>query len=130
MNPKLEKLIEKKKMQGHMMSPVEQRAKSGVLEHLMQDMDENSMDKLNNLKKVTVAANSKPGLEEGLSKAKQMLGGEESSEMEDESEGMEDPSEEGMEHELAEHEMKDQMSQEEMMEKIKELEAKLSMLGA
>lgn len=78
--------LKKVKMKDH-----EKAAKMKALDDLkgvMQDMMRGDMD--GGLKKVTVAADSKEGLSEGLEKAKEMLPeGEEESEMEEESEGEE-----------------------------------------
>lgn len=84
------------------MKPHEKAAKMKALDDLkgvMQDMMRGDLD---SVKKVTVAADSKEGLEEGLDKAKDMLpegDEEESSEMEEEASepAMEEPKEEEME---------------------------------
>ena len=66
-----DKLLEKK---GRPLSPVEQRAKGDVLSGLSDGSDAMG-DKLAGLKKVSVAAPSEKGLEKGLNKAKELLGG-------------------------------------------------------
>lgn len=73
MNPTFEKLMAKKKAQGDKMSPMEQKAKGSVLSELMQSMDGMDTDKLQGMKKVTVAAPDKEGLEAGLSKAADLV---------------------------------------------------------
>ena len=76
MNPKFIKLLEKKKAQGKELSPVEVKAKSNVIEDLMSDMGEMGKDRLKSgMKKVTVASDSKQGLEKGLDKAKEVIEG-------------------------------------------------------
>lgn len=100
---KLDKLMEKK---GKKLSPVEQRAKSDVLSKLRGEASEMMGSKLDGLKKVSVAAPDKDGLEAGLSKAKELLG--------------EMPEDEGPEHEALENEeeMYKDCSPEELQEKI------------
>lgn len=62
-----------KKKKGKEMSSVEKDAKMSVVESL-RDMAAKAMgDKLHGLKKVTVASDSKDGLEKGLEKAKDLL---------------------------------------------------------
>lgn len=66
MKDKLMKMMgEKKKL-----SPIEQKAKMGVLEQLKKDMQDMMGEKVAGLKKVTVASSDKHGLEEGLKKQK------------------------------------------------------------
>lgn len=55
------------------MSPIEKDAKMSVIEAMRKMAEEAMGDKLKGLKKVTVASNSKEGLEEGLEKAKSIL---------------------------------------------------------
>lgn len=71
-NP-LQKLIEKKKKEGKTLSPVQEKAHGNVLGDLMSMLGKSGMSKLGNLKKVTVAADTKPGLAEGLDKAKELV---------------------------------------------------------
>ena len=71
MHDKLQKLIEKKKAKQGELSQNESKAKGSVLKELIGDMTDEMGGKL---KKVTVAAPSKAGLEKGLDKAKQMMG--------------------------------------------------------
>jgi hypothetical protein len=79
---KFDKLLEKK---GKKLSGLEQRAKSDVLSGLQSEGSEPMGEKLAGLKKVSVAAPSQEGLEQGLDKAKELLGempnGEEDLEM-------------------------------------------------
>ena len=68
---KMEELLKKKKKDG--MSETEKGAKTSVLSHL-RDLASDAMgEKLHGLKKVTVAASDKKGLEEGLDKAKELV---------------------------------------------------------
>lgn len=73
---KMSRLFDKKKKdaQGEM-SDVEKSAKSSVLEDLRDQASKAMSGKLHGLKKVTVASDSGSGLEHGLDKAKEMLGG-------------------------------------------------------
>lgn len=68
---KFDKLLEKK---GKKLSGVEQRAKGDVLSGLQNGPSDSLSDKLAGLKKVSVAAPSQEGLEEGLEKAKELVG--------------------------------------------------------
>lgn len=65
------KLMEKK---GKKISPIEQRAKSDVLAKLRGEASDSMGEKLNGLKKVSVAAPDEEGLKAGLDKAKELLG--------------------------------------------------------
>lgn len=56
------------------MHPMEQKAKMSVLDDLSKMADDAMGGKLAGMSKVTVAADDKDGLEEGLSKAKSLLG--------------------------------------------------------
>lgn len=128
MHDKLKKLIEKKKMKGDDLSDNEAKAKGSVLKELIGDMAGEMGGKL---KKVTVAAPSKAGLEKGLDKAKQMMGhlpsDEKMDEMTKDAEGgHEEESEYGKEAEGEEAE--GEHSPEAIKAKIKELEAKLKEL--
>lgn len=131
-SPKLEKLMEEKKRKGQTLSKSHAKAKSGVIQDLMDDMMGLDSDKIKGLKKVTVASNSPKGLEKGLDKAKEIVGNKELSEemMSDgeelaDSEEME--SEESPEMEVAEHEGEEE-GMEEKDAKIAELEAKIAKL--
>lgn len=107
MKEKMMKMMgEKKKL-----SPMEVKAKTGVLEQLKKDMQDMMGEKVAGLKKVTVASNDPKGLEQGLEKAKEMIhGGAEPDshlpEQHDESQDME----ESEDHELAES-PEDEMSE-------------------
>lgn len=95
------KLVDKKKKEQGDMEPVHAAAKGSVLHDLMSQMDGMSGDKVKGLKKVTVASNTKEGVEKGLDKAKQLLG-----EQKDDSheEGYDDQDAEGPNHMPTEHE--------------------------
>jgi len=113
MKDKMLKMMgEKKKL-----SPIEVKAKTGVLEQLKKDMQDMMGEKVAGLKKVTVASSDPKGLEEGLKKAKEMIhGGDEPDshlpEQEDESQDMDETEEhelsESPEEEMSEH--KDHMA--------------------
>lgn len=127
MNPKLMKLIEKKKKEGKSMSPAHKRASSDVLKHLMSEMDDMGAESLQGAKKVSVISDSKKGLEEGLEKAKELVeeklpSEEEMSKEEEPSEEMEEEGEESEEEEMEEE------SPEALKKKIEELKAKLQKL--
>jgi hypothetical protein len=69
---KLKKLREKK---GHSkMHPLEQKAKMGVVDDLSKMAEAAMGDKLKHMNKVTVASDSKEGLQHGLSHAEDVLG--------------------------------------------------------
>lgn len=72
---KLEKLMEKKK-DGKEMDPMYKDAKMSMLKALRDEMSGMMKDDLqgHSMKKVSVAAPDKAGLEHGLDKAKEMLG--------------------------------------------------------
>jgi hypothetical protein len=98
------------------MDPMEKEAKTGILKEISKMAGDMMGSDLKGLKKVTVAAPDKEGLEKGLEKAKELMGdmpeGEEAEAEEDEAVASEEemPAEE--------------MSVEEIEAKIKELEAK------
>lgn len=69
---KFDKMLEKK---GKKISPVEGKAKSDVLSGLRGGFAEKAGDKLSGMKKVSVAAPSSEGLEEGLSAAQDIVEG-------------------------------------------------------
>ena len=56
------------------LSPIESKAKLGVLEQLRKEMQDMMGDKMAGMKKVTVASPDKHGLEMGLEKAQHLLG--------------------------------------------------------
>lgn len=73
MHDKMMKMLMKKKQEGKGLSDSDKKAKLEALGG-MRDMAHQMMgSKLKNLKKVTVASDSKPGLKEGLQKAEGML---------------------------------------------------------
>lgn len=109
-----EKLMAKKKKDGKSsLSETEKQAKTSVLDNLMNEMDAHDGEKLGGMKKVTVAAPDKKGLDLGLKKASDLLGksSEQSEEMESE--------------EMESDEMEDEKSEE---DKIAELEEKVRQL--
>jgi hypothetical protein len=115
MDPKMLKMLGKKKESK--MGETEKEAKMNVVKE-MRDMAAGEMGKkLNGLKKVTVASDSKEGLFKGLDKAEDLL------KMSKDEEEM--PEEESSEEESSEDEMAEyaDCSVEELDSKIKELEA-------
>ena len=74
MHEKLMKMIEKKKAKK--LSPVEQKAKMGVLKELKDDMSSEMGGSLKDMmaKKVSVMAGNKEDLKKGLDKAKELVG--------------------------------------------------------
>jgi hypothetical protein len=110
------KLMEKKRAEGKgPMSDAEHSAHSSVLHDMMNALDQDGMEKVKGLKKVTVAAKDQTGLNEGLDKAKEIVnegdkehhsGNEHEGEMADDSEEKEydDQDEEGPNHMPTEHE--------------------------
>jgi hypothetical protein len=112
MHSKLHSLMKKKAEKGDVLSKSHAKAKSGILQDLVDDMMGMEGDKVKGLKKVTVASNSPKGLEKGLDKAKEIIGeapmaeDEEMPEGEEMAEGeeMEEGSEESPEMEVAEEE--------------------------
>lgn len=121
MHDKLKKLIEKKKARGESLSSTERGAKGSVLKELIGDMAGEMGGKL---KKVTVAAPSKKGLEKGLDKAREMMGSLPSDE---EMEKMTSDAEGGHEEE-SEYGKESEDTVKELKAKIKELEAKIKEL--
>lgn len=123
-NSMFSKLMEKKKKEGGMLSDAHKEARQSILHDLMDNMGSADAEPLKNLKKVSVSADSKEGLSEGLSKAKEMLGQDSEDEMEEspEHEAMESPEEEKMEN----SEEGGMPSREEMLAQIEELKSKLS----
>lgn len=125
-NPKLMKLIEKKKKEGKVMSKPHQKAQSEVLNHLMDEMDGMGADALRSApKKVTVAATNKEDLKAGLDKAKEMLNKKLPGMEESEEESPEHEASESAEEESEEHAEEEPSSPEEIEAKIAELKAKL-----
>lgn len=114
-NKMMDKLMSKKK--DSKMNPEYKGAKMSALQELKKAMAEMMSDDVKGLKKVTVASDSKQGLEEGLEKAKEAFSKMPSEDEESaEHEAMESSEEEGAEHE-------EDMSAEEIDARIKELEA-------
>ncbi len=119
----------------------EKDAKMSVLEHVRQMAQDMMKDKLDGgMKKVSVASSSKEGLKEGLDKAREMMGnnesedgmmhGDEHGDLESEESGespmheaSESAEEEMSEHEEG-HEDEEDMSEEELDKKLAELMAK------
>lgn len=75
MMDKLNKLIDKKKKDGKGLSDMEKHAKMGVVGAMKDMANEGLHEKLGGLKKATVMSDSKEGLEAGLDKAQQIVGG-------------------------------------------------------
>ena len=103
----LHKLMMKKKEKGDTLSDAHGKAKSGILQELIDEMMGMDGEKVKGLKKVTVASNSPSGLAKGLDKAKEivgdkMLSGHEDEEEMPEHEDMESEDEESPEHESEE----------------------------
>lgn len=69
----LKRLLAKKKAEGATLDPMQAGAKSSVLREMMGGLDKMGADKLNGLKKVTVASDSPSGLEKGLGMAKEIV---------------------------------------------------------
>lgn len=87
MNDKFQKLIDKKKKAGHELSPVESAAKHSVLNDLKGMAGKAMSDKLQGLKKVSVASDSEEGLKHGLEKAHEIVSGKQMHDMETDTEG-------------------------------------------
>ena len=111
------------------MSPVHAEAKTTVLNDLIDQLGGMGLEKLKGAKKVSVSADSKEGLEEGLSKAKELLGkSDESEDTEEEcDEDCEDPSHK---HEKTEDLMSLAGESEESPEDIDSLKARIAELEA
>lgn len=72
---KFKELMDKKKSESKgKMEPIEAAARHSVLGGLVKSLDQDGMDKVKGLKKVTVASNDMHGLKSGLDKAKQIVG--------------------------------------------------------
>jgi len=113
-----EKLIAKKKKGNEEMSPMVKQAKMGILENLRDMADSQMGEKLMNMKKVSVASDSKEGLASGLEKAKEMIesqADEESSEDESDMEAMD------ARNHMEEDAEQAAMSEEEINAKLEEL---------
>lgn len=135
MHDLMKKLLDKKRSEGKTLSPLEKEAKMGVVDSLKKAAEGAMAEK--GLKKITVASDSKSGLEKGLDMAKKMAAKapemesseesseEESSEMSDE-ESSESPAEEEAEHAEGGSEDKEAMMAKLQALDSKELEALLS----
>jgi hypothetical protein len=129
---KFDKMLEKKKKEGKEISPMERDAKMGVLGDIRDEMANHMSDRLNGLKKVSVASDSPAGLKTGLEKAKEIVDkmpqgeaspeemekaqGDDSIEDESREESLESPEEEASEGEGYED-----MSEDEINKKLEEL---------
>jgi Ran GTPase-activating protein (RanGAP) involved in mRNA processing and transport len=128
---KLNNLMKKKAEKGDVLSKSHAKAKSGILQDLMDDMMGMEGDKVKGLKKVTVASNSPKGLEKGLEKAKEIVGDapmaedEEMPEGEEMAEGEEHEAEESPEMEVAEEEG-EKKEVEDLKAEIEKLKEKLA----
>jgi len=131
MHSKLHSLMKKKADKGDVLSKSHAKAKSGILQDLMDDMMGMEGDKVKGLKKVTVASNSPKGLEKGLEKAKEIVGDapmaedEEMPEGEEMAEGEEHEAEESPEMEVAEEEGEEK-EVEDLKAEIEKLKEKLA----
>lgn len=114
MHKDLEKLFRKKLEEKGPISEKEQKARDSVYDDLSEMADE---EMVKPIKAVKVMSNSKEGLEEGLDKAKEVLGHSEESE----DESAEEHAAEGEEGE----EMED-MSEAELMKKLEEIKSALA----
>jgi Ran GTPase-activating protein (RanGAP) involved in mRNA processing and transport len=123
--------MKKKADKGDVLSKSHAKAKSGILQDLMDDMMGMEGDKVKGLKKVTVASNSPKGLEKGLEKAKEIVGDapmaedEEMPEGEEMAEGEEHEAEESPEMEVAEEEGEEK-EVEDLKAEIEKLKEKLA----
>lgn len=104
---------------GKPMSDNEKSAKMSVVEAMRKMAEDQIGGKLKDLKKVTVASDSKDGLEKGLDKAKEMLDRHPEDE---ESQEQHDPEMEDHESETADEVASEpEMSEDELNEKLEEL---------
>ncbi len=129
-NPMFDKIIAKKKAEGKSMSPVHKEAKGSVLKDLMEHLGGMGMDKINGMKKISVASDSKKGLSKGLETAAKMISKDPLEAMTEDPEmsshGSNDPQSEGSEmDESMEHEESEE-SDDDLRAKIAELEAKIA----
>lgn len=110
----MQKLLMKKKQEGKGLSDIQKEAKMNVVKDLRNYAADEMGKKLSGIKKVTVAAGSAEGLEEGLEKAKELAGlSEESEEDEEAPMGITEP-----------------QTEEEIEAKLMELQAKLAEIKA
>jgi len=92
---KFKELLMKKKKEGKMLDPKMAGHKMEIIQQLMEMMSGEMGENLKGLKKVTVAAPDKEGLEKGLEKAQEVIGEEsmeEGEECEEESEDSDEAS--------------------------------------
>lgn len=120
MDDKFKKLMSAKS--GKKMHPLDKKAKLAAITDLHEQAKKAMGEKLSGIKKVSVMADDKEGLEEGLEKAKELLEGEESEESEESSE---DEKEESAEEQVMEAEEGSEMHPEMAMDAIEEKIAKL-----
>lgn len=133
-NPMFQKLLAKKKAEGKGISAVHKDAKSSVLDDLMEHLGGMGMDKINGMKKISVASDSKMGLSKGLEKAKELISKDPAEAMQGDDEmsedGSNDPEAEGSQMEEAgessDEESSEDKSPEEMKAEIEELKAKIA----
>lgn len=135
MNDMFKKVVEKKKKEGKSFSPMEKDASDGVLSDLMKYINGLEGEKVKGLKKVTVASDSKDGLEAGMNKAKSMM--EESPDEADE--GKEDSMDESMDiddvlEDVGDHQMDGESPDEDdeigsLEKQLADLRAKRAMKG-
>jgi len=105
---KFKELLLKKQSEGKVLDPKIAKHKMSIIEELMDAMGEDMGERIKGLKKVTVAASSKEGLEEGLDKAKEVV--EEAPMEEEESEESEEESEDVSELKAKISELKSKLS--------------------
>lgn len=118
MHDMMKKLLEKKKSEGKTLSPMEKEARMGVVGALKKAAEGAMADK--GLKKVTVASDSKEGLEKGLEMAKKVA--QKAPEMSEMPESEEHEASESESEESAEHEMGGSEDKEAMLEKLSQLD--------
>ena len=74
---KFKELLRKKAKEGKFIDDNSKKVKESMLDEIDSIMNEKGGEELHGLKKVTVAAPDKEGLEEGLDKAKEVISGSE-----------------------------------------------------
>lgn len=136
MHEKMKKMMGKKK--DGKLSPVEKDAKSSVLKDLSDSAADMMKEKLGGLKKVSVAAPSKSGLQEGLKLAEKLTekmpeksGMDEAGEQEEEmvADAEDGHGMEGEEAEEAAEEEGEEKSKEELLAEIERLKAKIEKMS-
>ncbi|HLD91098.1 MAG TPA: hypothetical protein VI911_08815 [Patescibacteria group bacterium] len=98
---KFKDLLRKKAKEGKFVDDKSKKIKESMLDDIDSIMNEAGGEELKGMKKVTVAAPDKDGLEEGLEKAKEIVGSEEEMEECKEDEAECDGMEEGKDNKLA-----------------------------